>query len=107
MRSPPAAAGPRSSSTLPARSPARSHTRSPPRARAQRVERLPRLVPSSVTMLPPQLCWLPLLAALLPPVPAQKFSALTVSPESPLFPLVPHPEPMLSSGTRLQEQVAR
>ncbi|XP_028639320.1 SPARC-related modular calcium-binding protein 2 [Grammomys surdaster] len=38
---------------------------------------LPRLVPSSVTMLPPQLCWLPLLAALLPPVPAQKFSALT------------------------------
>lgn len=39
--------------------------------------RLPRLVPSSVTMLPPQLCWLPLLAALLPPVPAQKFSALT------------------------------
>lgn len=42
------------------------------------------MVPSSVTMLPPQLCWLPLLAALLPPVPAQKFSALTVSPE-------PHP----------------
>lgn len=50
-------------------------------------------------MLPPQLCWLPLLAALLPPVPAQKFSALTVSPgtrprlsllsltENPLFPL--------------------
>lgn len=45
------------------------------------MERLPRLVLSSVTMLPPQLYWLPLLAALLPPVPAQKFSALTVSPE--------------------------
>uniref|UniRef100_H2QU20 SPARC related modular calcium binding 2 n=1 Tax=Pan troglodytes TaxID=9598 RepID=H2QU20_PANTR len=28
-------------------------------------------------MLLPQLCWLPLLAGLLPPVPAQKFSALT------------------------------
>lgn len=45
------------------------------------MERLPRLVLFSVTMLPPQLYWLPLLAALLPPVPAQKFSALTVSPE--------------------------
>lgn len=37
-------------------------------------------VPKPATMLPPQLCWLPLLAALLPPAPAQKFSALTVSP---------------------------
>lgn len=27
----------------------------------------------------PQLCWLPLLTALLPPTPAQKISALTVS----------------------------
>lgn len=34
----------------------------------------------AATMLPPQLCWLPLLAGLLPPAPAQKFSALTVSP---------------------------
>lgn len=32
-------------------------------------------------MLLPRLCWLPLLlAGLLPPAPAQKFSALTVSP---------------------------
>lgn len=68
------------------------YTRSPPCARAQRVERLPRLVLSSVTMLPPQLYWLPLLAALLPPVPAQKFSALTVSP-------VPHPCLPHSLGT--------
>lgn len=31
-------------------------------------------------MLLSRLCWLPLLAGLLPPAPAQKFSALTVSP---------------------------
>ncbi|KAH0500650.1 SPARC-related modular calcium-binding protein 2 [Microtus ochrogaster] len=74
-----------------------AHSRSPPCARAQRVERLPLLVLSSVTMLPPQLYWLPLLAALLPPVPAQKFSALTAFPSvHTLSPVLPHPHP----GTR-------
>lgn len=41
--------------------------------------RLPAARPAG-TMLLPRLCWLPLLAGLLPPAPAQKFSALTVSP---------------------------
>lgn len=44
-----------------------------------RVAALPAARPAG-TMLLPQLCWLPLLAGLLPPAPAQKFSALTVSP---------------------------
>lgn len=56
-----------------------------------------------VTMLLPQLCWLPLLAGLFPPAPAQKFSALTVSrpggpggspqrgPRLPLLPERPDP----------------
>lgn len=39
--------------------------------------------PAPRTMLPPRLCWLPLLAGLLPPAPAQRFSALTVSPAAP------------------------
>lgn len=48
------------------------------RALRGREPRRPLAVPAPVSMLLPQLCWL--LAALLPPAPAQKFSALTVSP---------------------------
>ena len=55
----------------------RSSERRPrPRPRGPRAPPAPR----PVTMLLPRLCWLPLLAGLLPPAPAQKFSALTVSP---------------------------
>nr|XP_012320622.2 SPARC-related modular calcium-binding protein 2 [Aotus nancymaae] len=54
----------------------RAHARGSPgcSARAQGAADLPLPPP---TMLLPQLCWLPLLAGLLPPAPAQKFSALT------------------------------
>uniref|UniRef100_A0A4X1VWR2 SPARC related modular calcium binding 2 n=1 Tax=Sus scrofa TaxID=9823 RepID=A0A4X1VWR2_PIG len=45
------------------------------RALRGREPRRPLAVPAPVSMLLPQLCWL--LAALLPPAPAQKFSALT------------------------------
>lgn len=60
-------------------------------ARARREDRcapLPAAVPR-VTMLLPRLCWLPLLAGLLPPAPAQKFSALTVSRPAGTWPARP------------------
>uniref|UniRef100_A0A2R8PH40 SPARC related modular calcium binding 2 n=1 Tax=Callithrix jacchus TaxID=9483 RepID=A0A2R8PH40_CALJA len=46
-------------------------------ARAQGAADLPPPPPLPPIMLLPQFCWLPLLAGLLPPAPAQKFSALT------------------------------
>uniref|UniRef100_A0A8C4KQA5 SPARC related modular calcium binding 2 n=1 Tax=Equus asinus asinus TaxID=83772 RepID=A0A8C4KQA5_EQUAS len=79
--------GPRDAAP-PARSAALAHPAPPPpcqrAGRGRCSERRPRppgprapVVPVRVTMLLPQLCWLPLLAGLLPPARAQKFSALT------------------------------
>lgn len=64
----------------------------PAPGRAAPCRRAPAARPAR-TMLLPQLCWLPLLAGLLPPAPAQKFSALTVSPGP-----VPRPRPPQRPG---------